>query len=179
MHMSRFTLIRKPAFILAVILPVVLIAEFVLLEGVVGVTFPRDRGSAVSSYEIREKGKEVHFITRNKRFSIVDLWSRRGSVVEALVLRESFVIDKQEGIEGDHSTVQVESLNGKAVRWSFEEPGESGQPLGQIYEVTKFGCCDAPRTYTYFSLRDGRKLRSTHTELNSDDFAALEKSLSD
>jgi len=128
--MSRFTaFIRKPVFILAVVMTVILIAEFVFLEGVVGITLPRDRGSAVSSYEIRERGKEVHFITRNKRFSIVDLWSKHGSAVEALVLRESFVTDKQEGIEGDQSTVTVESLHGKGVEWNFEEAGESGAEL--------------------------------------------------
>jgi hypothetical protein len=89
--MSRLTaVVRKPAFILAVILPVALVAEFVVLEGVHGISLPSARGSAVSSYEIRQKGKELHFITRNKRFSIVDLWSRHGSAVEALVMRESF-----------------------------------------------------------------------------------------
>lgn len=30
------------------------LAEFLILEGVVGISFPSDRGSAVSSYEIRE-----------------------------------------------------------------------------------------------------------------------------
>jgi len=178
--MSRFAaVIRRPVFILAIIFPVALIAEFVVLEGVHGISLPSDRGSAVSSYEIREKGTELHFITRNKRFSIVDLWSRHGSAVEALVLRESFVIDRQEGIEGDSSMLMVEALDGKAVKWGFEEAGERGQAIGQVYEVTKFGCCDAPNTYTYFSLRDGRKLRSTHTELNQYDFAALEQSLYD
>jgi hypothetical protein len=178
--MSRLAaVIRKPVFILVVILPVALIAEFVILEGVLGISLPSDRGSAVSSYEIREKGTELHFITRNKRFSIVDLWSRHGSAVEALVLRESFVIDRQEGIEGANSMVKVEALDSKAVKWSFEEAGESGQAMGQVYEVTKFGCCDAPNTYTYFSLRDGKKLRSTHTELNRDEFVALEQSLYD
>jgi hypothetical protein len=178
--MSRLTLaIRKPAFILAIILPLALIAEFVALEGVHGISLPSDRGSAVSSYEIREKGTEVHFITRNKRFSIVDLWSRHGSAVEALVLRESFVIDRQEGIEGDSSVLKVEALDGNAVKWSFEEAGERGQALGQVYEVTKLGCCDAPNTYTYFSLRDGKKLRTTRTELNRDEFTALEQTLYD
>src|SRR5258708_106814 len=154
--MSRFAaVITKPLFILVVTLPVALIAEFALLEGTLGISLPLDRGSADSSYEIREKGKEVHFITRNKRFSIVDLWSRHGSAVEALVLRESFVIDRQEGIEGDSSMLKVEALDGKAVKWRFEEPGERGQAIGQVYEVTKFGCCDAPKTYTYFALRDG------------------------
>jgi len=51
--------------------------------------------------------------------------------------------------------------------------------MNQLYEVKKFGCCDAPNTYTYFSLRDGRKLRTTHTELNRGEFAALEQTLYD
>lgn len=176
--MSRLALaLRKPTFILAVILPVALIAEFVALEGLHGISLPSDRGSAVSSYEIREKRAEVHFITRNKRFSIVDLWSRHGSAVEALVLRESFVIDRQEGIEGDSSMLKVEALDVNAVKWSFEEDGERGQAFGQVYEVTKLGCCDAANTYTYFSLRDGKKLRTAHAELNRDEFTALEQTL--
>lgn len=178
--MSRIAaVIRKPVFILAVILPLALIAEFVFLEGLLGISLPSDRGSAISSYEIREKGTELHFITKNKRFSIVDLWSKHGSAVEAQALRESFVIDRQEGIEGAGSRVKVEALDGKTVKWSFEEAGERGQAINQLYEVTKFGCCDAPNMYTYFSLRDGKRLRSTHTELNRDEFAALEQSLYD
>lgn len=166
---------RKPQFIVAVMLT--LIAEFVIFEGVVGISFPSDRGSAVSSYEIQEKGTEVHFITRNKRFSIVDLFSRRGTAREALVLRESFLKDRQDGIEGAKSVVRVEALDGKAVRWSLEEPGERGDVMDQVYEVTRLGCCDAPPTYVYFSLRDGKKLRTTHTELNREEFAALDGSL--
>jgi hypothetical protein len=169
------TVARKPGFILTVILA--LIAEFVILEGVVGISLPSDRGSVVSSYEIREKGTELHFITRNKRFSIVDLFSKHGSAREALVLRESFLMDRQDGIEGANSLVKVEALDGKAVRWSFEESGERGEVMDQVFEVTKLGCCAAPPTYTYFSLRDGKKLRSTHTELNRDEFAALDQSL--
>jgi hypothetical protein len=171
--------IRKPRFILAVTLPVALIAEFAILEDVHGISLPSHRGSAVSSYEIRQKGKELHFITRNKRFNIVDLWGRRGSTVEALVMRESVVIDRQEGIEGDRSILKVEALDGETVRWSFEEPGERGQAIGQVYEVTKSGCCGAPPTYTYFSLRDGKKLQTAHRELNRDEFTALEQTLYD
>jgi hypothetical protein len=94
-------------------------------------------------------------------------------------LRESFVIDRQDGIEGDKSMLRVEALDGKRIKWSFEEAGERGQALDQVYEVTKLGCCDAPNTYTYFSLRDGKKLRTSHTELNRDEFAALEQALYD
>ena len=69
--------LKKPTFIFAVVLPITAIAEFAALESFVGISFPWDRGSAISSYEIREKGKELHFITRNKRFSIDNLWSQR------------------------------------------------------------------------------------------------------
>src|SRR5258708_966705 len=99
--MSRFdAVIRKPIIILAVMLPLALIAEFLILEGVVGISLPSDRGSAVSSYEIRDKGTELHFITRNKRFTLVDLWLPHASTTETLVLRESFVMDRQAGMEG-------------------------------------------------------------------------------
>ncbi len=170
--------LKKPVFIFVVVLPVALIAEFLVLEGFLGISFPSDRGSAVSSYEIREKGTDVHFITRNKRFSIVDQWTHQGSAREELVLRESFVTDRQDGIEGDRSTVKVDAFYGNAVRWSFEEAGETGQALDfLVYEVTKFGCCAAPNTYTYFSLRDGSKLRTTDSKLSSGELEALEKPL--
>jgi hypothetical protein len=175
--MSRLAeVLKKPVFIFTVILPLALIAEFVILVGSVGVSLPSDRSSAVSTYEIRE-GLRTHFITRNKRFSIVDLWSDHGSKVETGVLRESFAYERQSGLEGADSKVKVEALDGKRVKWSFEEPGESGQQMGQVYAVTKLGCCGSPNTYTYFSLRDGKKLRSTHTELNRDEFSALERAL--
>jgi hypothetical protein len=102
-----------------------------------------------------------------------------GPARKDLVLRESVTTDRQDGIEGDQSTVKVEALDGTFPKWSFEEPGERGQVINQAYEVTKFGCCDALTTYTYFSLRGGKKLRTVHSELNSDELAALLKPLYD
>lgn len=176
--MRRFlAVLRKPVILFVVILPMASLAELFALEGTIGISLPSDRGSGLSSYEIRERGGEVHFVTRNKHFSTVDVWSRHGTAREALVLRESFNMDRQDGIEGANSIVKVEALDGNRAKWSFEEAGERGEPRDQVYEVTKFGCCDAPNTYTYFSLRDGKKLRSTHNELNRDEFAALEQTL--
>ena len=179
--MSRFTsILKKPVFIFVAILTIALIAEFLILEGFLGISFPSDRGSAVSSYEIQEKGTNVHFVTRNRRFSIVDRFTQHGSVRSALVLRESFVTDRQDGIEGDRSTVRVDAFDGQTAKWSFQEAGETGQALDfMVYEVTKFGCCDAPNTYTYFSLRDGAKLRTTDSKLSPNELAAIEKPLVD
>jgi hypothetical protein len=113
-----------------VVLPVLVIAEFFLLEGFMGISFPSDRGSAVSVYEIREKRTEIHFITRNKRFSIVDLWTNHGSALQALVLRESFVIDRQDGIEGANSMVKVEALDGHTVKCLSNSALRTGGPSG-------------------------------------------------
>ena len=61
------------------------------------------------------------------------------------------------------------------MKWSFEEPGERGEPINQLYEVTKLGCCASPNTYSYFSLRDGKKLLTSHTKLSPEEFALLRK----
>ena len=52
--MSRFgAVVRKPVFILTVVLPLALIVEFVILEAGLGVSLPSDRGSATSPNSIR------------------------------------------------------------------------------------------------------------------------------
>jgi len=166
---------RNRAIVFPAILIVALVVEFLLLEGTLGVSLPSDRNSAMSTIEVKVKGNGAnHFVTQNKRFTVVELLSKHGS--EDLILRESFFTDLEFGVEGPpNATVTVDAMNGKNVRWTFREPGQRGEPVtGDVYQVTKLGCCDAPPTYTYFSLRDGTKLRSTHNKLNSDDLAALD-----
>ena len=76
--MSQFAKVKKPVFVFS-LLAMALIVEFILLEGIVGVSLPQDRNSAVSSLEIKTKGTSLHFITRNKRFIVVDLVTANGS----------------------------------------------------------------------------------------------------
>ena len=178
--MSQFVrVLRKPAVVFPVILVIALIMEFVLLEGTLGVSLPSDRDSAVSRIDIKVQGRAgaLHFITLNKRFTVVELVLKRGT--EDLVLRESFFMDREDGVEGPpNATVTVEGMHGKDVRWTFREPGERGEPVtDNVYQVTKFGCCDAPPTYTYFSLMDGTKLRSTHSKLDGHELAAMDASI--
>lgn len=178
--MSQFVkVLRKPALVFPVILVIALIVEFAVLEGTLGVSLPSDRNSAVSRIDIKVRGNEgaQHFITLNKRFTVVELVQKRGT--KDLVLRESFFMDREGGVEGPpNATVTVEGMEGNGVRWTFHEPGEHGEPVtGNVYQITEFGCCDAPPTYTYFSLMDGSKLRSTHSKLDSDELAALDASI--
>lgn len=178
--MPQFAMVlKKPAFVFSSVLVIALIVEFALLEGMLGVSLPADRNSAISKLEIKVKGTELHFITQNKRFTVVDLLTAHGTRREALVLRETFFADREDSVEGPpNATVTVEAMNGKDVRWTFHEPGERGEPVtGDVYLVTKFGCCAAPPTYTYFSLRDGSKLRSIHNKLSDDELVALDGSV--
>ena len=118
--MLQFANVRKPVFVFSAVLAIALIAEFAVLEGTVGVSLPRDRNSAVSRLEIRTKGIGLHFITQNKRFTVVDLLTAHGSHREALVLRESFFMDREDGVEGPPSaTVTVDATNGNNVRWTL------------------------------------------------------------
>lgn len=176
--MSPFLkVLRKPVIVFPVILVVALTLEFFLLEGTLGVSLPSDRNSAVSTIEIKMRGTGVHYVTMSKRFTVVERTLKRGS--EALVLRESLFTDWEPGVEGPpNATVTVEAVSGEDVKWTFREPGHRGEPVtGNIYQVTKLGCCDAPPTYTYFSLRDGVRLRSAQDKLNSKALEALDASV--
>jgi hypothetical protein len=66
-------------FVIACIILAALIAEFFILEGTIGISVPSDRNSALSTLEIRDQGRELHFITLNKRFTVVFLDGSRHS----------------------------------------------------------------------------------------------------
>ncbi len=134
------------------------VAELLLLEGTIGLSLPFDRYSARSTAAIEIRGRDDHYITRNSRFYIVDV--PRGSHADTLVLKESVVTDRQPGAEGSGvGSVSFDVMVNQHVLWSLHEPGPRGDVVTErLYRVTKYGCCDAPSTYTYFSLRTGKKL---------------------
>jgi len=173
-------LATKRVFVIAGIVFAVLIAEFLILEGTIGISLPSDRNSALSTLEIKEQGRELHFITRNKRFSVVDFWTDRGTRREALVLRESFFMDRKDSVEGPpDATVTVEALRSKDVSWTIHEPGERGDVVtNNLYKVTKNSNGETPNIYTYFSLADGRRVRTNqYVELSRDELEALDLSI--
>jgi hypothetical protein len=151
-----------------------LIVEFFILEGTIGTSLPSDRYHAISSVEIKPTGLEQHFITRNYRFSVV------GSGAKTLVLREYFLSYKEDAVEGPpKATVTVAGMNGGKVEWTFREPGERGDVLtDNVYRVVNFGSGETGNVYTYFSLVDGRKVRTNkYVELSNDELSALDGSI--
>jgi hypothetical protein len=172
--------LKKTAVAFSIALLVALIAEFVLLEGTLGVSLPQDRSSAISKVEIKEKGIGLHYITQNRRFTVVDLLTDHGSGRETFVLRETFYMDRQDSAEGPpEATVTVEGLNGKNVRWAFHEPGERGDVITpDLYMVTSYGGGEIGNTYTYFSLLDGKKVHTNrYSELSRDELEALDRAI--
>jgi hypothetical protein len=175
MHFPNFN--AKRVFVITLIVAGALLAEFLVLEGAVGISLPSDRYSALSRLEIKTKGTELHFIAQNHRFTVVDLLTDHGSHREALVLRESFFIDREDGREGPpQATVTVEAIHGERVKWTLKETGDRGDAVtGNLYRVTRAGNGETPNTYTYFSLADGRKVRTMRSvDLSRDELEALD-----
>jgi hypothetical protein len=154
-----------------------LLAEFLVLEGAIGISGPSDRYSALSRLEISVKGTSLHFITRNSRFSVVDLLTDHGSGHEALVLREVSFCDREDGREGPpDATITVEATVGNSVRWTFQELGESGDVVSNyLYRVKKESNGETPNMYTYFSLVDGRKVHTSRSiQLSGEELESLD-----
>jgi len=164
--------IKRPSVVIATVV-FIMVAEFLFLEGTVGVSLPGDRYSAVSTLDIKVKGSDGgdHFITRNNRFTVV-----RGP----LVLRETFFVDKADGVEGPpEANVTVQAMSDSMMKWSFHEPGEFGEVVtDRLYMVTRYGNGETGNLYTYFSLMDGRKVQTRrYSQLSTDELVALDRSI--
>jgi hypothetical protein len=149
--------------------------------GVLGIPIPY-KNSSTSTIQIIRTGKELHFITENTRFLMHEFSSpTRG--FQWSILRETYRRDQIEGQEGSNSNLALELLDGKRSKWRFQEIGKGGGIQGEIvsdyvYQITKYGCCDAPPTFVYFSLADGRKLGPEQDKvMPSDALEALDESI--
>src|SRR4051812_6975580 len=169
---------KKRSVMFLLVLAGVVVGEFLFLEGTMGISLPSDRGSAVSTVAVTVKGRGAdHVVTENKRFTALEYIPGPGPArFGPVILRESFFADREFGAEGPpNATVTVEAIVDGKVQWSFQEPGQLGEALDEnTYVVRKLGCCDAPSTYTYFSLNGGRKLRTTRVPLTTNELIAME-----
>jgi hypothetical protein len=119
----------------------VALAELFVLEGTFGISLPSDRHSAISTVEIRTQALETHYVTHNRRFTVVE--NAPGTIVngEPLVLRQHFFVDQQVGKEGPpDASITIEAMRGGNLKWSFQAPGERGDA------VTSYGDPEKPNT---------------------------------
>jgi len=160
---------------LAGIVVTALAIEFLILEGAAGISLPSDRQSVSSTVAIQVQGTDPHYVTRNYRFSVVE-----ENPNEPVVIREFSFMDRQPNKEGPpDASITVEAIKRGQVKWEFQEPGEHGDVLtDRLYRVVKLSGGENATTYTYFSLADGRKLRTSRSvELSMEELQTLDLSI--
>jgi len=90
---------------------------------------------------------------------------------ECLVLAEHVHVEKQEGIEGQDSTIKLEAWksseypDSKKKIWAITTPADKAEVEGHFYKVTKYGCCLALNVSTWFDLRNGKKIFTSNFDL--------------
>jgi len=163
--------IGKRTLIVGVSVVVAVLAGLVVTYSFHGIAIPSGTRSAQSKVEVVFKDREMHIITDNKRFTVLNFsphLSFPDPDEKQLLLQESVRIDRKDGFEGQSGRVTVEASEIKLAGlgttiWKLSEDGDAGQlaegELGdRFYKVTKFGCCDASDISTYFFLGDGHKV---------------------
>ena len=171
--MRNRKLLARFAIVLSLILVGVGLAGFVLYK-TRGIAIPSGTRQARSSVSILLKDQDVHIITDNKRFTVLDFSPSNqfpDPKVQHLLLLESFWSDRRDGVEGQLGRVTVEAsqitLAGPGGNlWTLQEDGDEGKLDGErFYKVIKYGCCDAPNVYSYFFLGNGQKIYTSVTPL--------------
>jgi hypothetical protein len=171
--MQNRKLMAKFAIILSLILVGVGLAGFVVYK-TWGIAIPSGTRQARSSVSILLKDQDVHIITDNRRFTVLDFSPSNqfnDPKEQHLLLLESFWSDRRDGQEGQMGRVTVEAsqitLAGSGTNlWKLQEDGDEGQLDGErFYKVVKYGCCDAPNVYSYFFLGNGQKIYTSVTSL--------------
>lgn len=79
------------------------------------------------------------------------------------------VVFSHPGIEGQFSRLKVTAYEpdydpGETIGaplWTFEADGDDWEAVGGEIQVTKYGCCDGPDEYSYFSAVNGVPLART------------------
>ena len=102
--------------------------------------------------------------TVNRRFTFSAIHPEaKGS--KTLLLDETFDRGFDSQAEGETSTTEVEAFalqgDAKTPLWKIRTRGSDGAPDGELYRITRMGCCGSQNLDLYFSLLDGRELFSS------------------
>jgi hypothetical protein len=132
-------------------------------------TVPQYRAES-SAYVTRGKDRST-YVTQNRSFRFVEVLGDEGTYEDGvLLLEETYRSERADGIEGVRgdaivSAWTLEPGRPRQLRWTFREIGNEGSVLDRLFRVTAWGCCDAPTTYSYYSLLTGKKLYFANSDL--------------
>lgn len=124
--------------------------------------------STTSTIEtVRRAGIEF-VVTTNRKFNYVSLYT--GSGYESLLLLEEVRAEMSRDAEGVNSTMKVEAWLGKGRKpnqkaWTIKSDADAAETSEPFYRTTKFGCCAALSTWTWYNLFTGQKVFTGNTNL--------------
>lgn len=124
--------------------------------------------SATSTIEtVRRDGIEF-VVTTNRKFNYVPLYA--GSGYESMLLLEEFRTEISHDAEGVNSTMKVDAWLGKGRKpdkkaWTIKSDADVAEAGAPFYKTTKFGCCAALNTFTWYNLLSGQKVFTGNTNL--------------
>lgn len=124
--------------------------------------------STTSTIEtVRRDGIEF-VVTTNRKFNYVSLYT--GSGYESLLLLEEVRTELSREVEGSNSTMKVDAWIGKGRKpdkkaWMLKAAADVGEAAEPFYRTTKYGCCAAVNTWTWYNLFTGQKVFTGNTNL--------------
>jgi hypothetical protein len=124
--------------------------------------------SATSTIEtVRRAGLEF-VVTTNRKFNYVALYT--GSGYESMLLLEEIRTELSREVEGINSAMKVDAWLGKGHKpdkkaWTIKSAADAATAAEPFYRTTKYGCCAALSTWTWYNLFTGQKVFTGNTNL--------------
>jgi hypothetical protein len=123
-----------------------------------------------TAYTSRDKDGQI-FVTENSSFQFAEVYDEsKDPPLQRALLEETFrnrSSDHAEAVEGS-ATIRSWSLKSDGTRqlsWTINATANEGSVQNRFYRTSVWGCCDAPDSYTYYSLISGKRLYSSFTDL--------------
>lgn len=124
--------------------------------------------STTSTIEtIRRDGIEF-VVTTNRQFKYVSLYA--GSGYESMLLLEEIRSEQSRDTEGSNGTLKVDAWLGKGRKptqkaWTIKAEANVAEAAEPFYRATKYGCCAALNTMTWYNLFTGQKVFTSTNNL--------------
>lgn len=125
---------------------------------------------AESSAYVAEGKDAWTYVTENRSFRFEEVLGDSGNYEAVLLLEQTYHNERTPGLEGTKGTVTVNAWTlrqGKErqLRWTLEASGNEGDVEDRFYRIIKWGCCDVPTAYTYYSILNAKKLYVSNADL--------------
>jgi hypothetical protein len=125
---------------------------------------------AESSAHVIEGRDAWTYVTENRSFQFEEVLGDSGDYEAVILLEQTYHNERTPGLEGTTGKVTVNAWTLKQgkerqLRWTLEASGNEGDVRDRFYRVIKWGCCDVPTVYSYYSILNAKKLYVSNADL--------------